>query len=376
MNKKQRFYAVFFLTTVLFLAVCGILLFALPQRTYSENENRYLTTLKPPSFSDFLDTSMQKNFTDGANDQFLCRDLWMKFATALQRAVGFQDIGGVYFGKEGYYFERILDSHLSDKRWQNNLQLLEQFAETYHTAVSFLPVPSKGNLLTDLLPANAVLYHANKLYEEIPQTLHRTAFLDVRPVLLEYKNSRQLYFKTDHHWTMDAAYLTYTAWCKVHGTKPASLETFAPDCVRRDFFGTLYSKAPDFCSLPDDFYLPVQVPDAELNIDGRQTDSIYDWQKLDSKDQYGVYFGGNFGRIDIRVKHSTSKKTLLLIKDSFANSIVPFFMKDYQHIIMIDLRYYNKPLSSLMQETAPEETLFLYELSNFAQDINFFKILK
>ncbi len=51
-------------------------------------------------------------------------------------------------------------------------------------------------------------------------------------------------------------------------------------------------------------------------------------------------------------------------------------MKDYQHIIMIDLRYYNKPLSSLMQETAPEETLFLYELSNFAQDINFFKILK
>ena len=101
MNKKHRFYAVFFLTTVLFLAVCGILLFALPQRTYSENENRYLTTLKPPSFSDFLDTSMQKNFTDGANDQFLCRDLWMKFATALQRAVGFQDIGGVYFGKEG-----------------------------------------------------------------------------------------------------------------------------------------------------------------------------------------------------------------------------------------------------------------------------------
>ena len=217
MNKKHRFYAVFFLTMVLFLAVCGILLFALPQRTYSENENRYLTTLKPPSFSDFLDTSMQKNFTDGANDQFLCRDLWMKFATALQRAVGFQDIGGVYFGKEGYYFERILDSHLSDKRWQNNLQLLEQFADTYHTAV---------------------LYHANKLYKEIPQTLHHAAFLDVRPVLLEYKNSRQLYFKTDHHWTMDAAYLTYTAWCIVHDTKPASLETFAPDCVRRDFLCT------------------------------------------------------------------------------------------------------------------------------------------
>lgn len=375
-NKKKQPFAVFFILSVLFLAVCGILLFILPQRTYSENENRYLTTLKAPSFSDFLDTSMQKNLTDGANDQFLCRDLWMKLATAMQRAVGFQDIGGVYFGKDGYYFERILDSHLSDTRWQNNLRFLEQFANTYDTDVSFLPVPSKGSLLTGLLPANAVLFQSDRLYAKIPQMLRQVSFLDIRPVLLEHASDRQLYFKTDHHWTMDAAYLAYTEWCRTQGIKPAALEAFEPGCVRKDFFGTLYSKAPDFHAQPDHFFLPVHVPEATVTIDGRQTDSIYDWGKLDTKDQYGVYFGGNFGRIEIHTKNSTSKKTLLMIKDSFANSAVPFFMADYQTIVMIDLRYYNQPVSKLIQETNPSETLFLYEISNFAQDTNFFKILK
>lgn len=376
MNRNKRSSALFFTVSVLLLAVCGVLLFVLPQRAYSENENRYLSTFQPPALSGFLDTSMQKNFTDSANDQFVCRDLWIKFATALQRAAGLQDIGGVYFGKNGYYFERILDSHLPDTRWQNNLQFLEQFADTYHTNTFFLPVPSKGTLFTELLPDNAALYQPGRLYSKISHTLHKAAFIDVRPVLIEHKSDRQLYFKTDHHWTMDAAYLAYTAWCGAHGTKPEPLETFAPKCMRKDFFGTLYSKAPDFQAQPDEFFLPANIPDADVTIDGSKTGSIYDWGKLESKDKYGVYFGGNFGRIDIRAKNSRDSKPLLIIKDSFANSFVPFLIEGYGRICMIDLRYYNKPLSSLMREINPAETLVLYEISNFAKDTHFFKILK
>ena len=149
MNQKKASATIFFTATVLFLVVCGILLFALPQRTYSENENRYLATFQPPSISAFLDTSMQKNLTDSADDQFFGRDLWMKFATGLQHTAGFRDIGGVYLGKDGYYFERILDSHLSASRYQNNLRYLEQFANIYGSKVTFLPVPSKGTILKE-----------------------------------------------------------------------------------------------------------------------------------------------------------------------------------------------------------------------------------
>ena len=95
-----------------------------------------------------------------------------------------------------------------------------------------------------------------------------------------------------------------------------------------------------------------------------------------SKDKYAVYFGGNFGRIDIELKNSRNHKKLLVIKDSFANSLIPFLMADYAQITLIDFRYFNKPVSKLIQEIQPDETLIVYEISNFAQDTNFFKILK
>lgn len=366
----------FFIISILLPALCGILLFLLPQRAYSENENRYLTTFKPPTVSGFLDTSLQQNLTDSANDQFVGRDFWMKISTALQRAVGFQDLGGVYIGKDGYYFERVLDSHLSETRYINNLHYLEQFSQTYDLSACFLPVPSKGTVLKQQLPDHAVLYDADKLFKQAEQQLQQTAFSDVRLLFLNKSSNSQLYFKTDHHWTMDAAYLAYTAWCGMYGHSILPLAKFSPKCVSEDFFGTLYSKAPDFGTQPDLLFLPSDIPDAEIAIDAKPADSIYNWDKLKTKDKYGVYFGGNFGRIDIRAKNRCDGGTLLVIKDSFANSLVPFLMADYAHIILIDFRYYNQPLSGLMQEIQPDEALILYEISNFAQDTYFFKILK
>lgn len=376
MKTKKISSAVFFIISVLLPALCGILLFLLPQRTYSENENRYLTTFQPPTASAFMDTSLQQNLTNGANDQFVGRDLWMKLSTALLRAVGFQDLGGVYIGKAGYYFERVLDSHLSESRYLNNLHYLEQFSQTYNLSACFLLVPSKGTILMQQLPDHAVLYDADKLFEQAGQQLQQTSFSDIRSLLLNESSNSQLYFKTDHHWTMEAAYLAYTAWCKMHGNAAPPLAQFSPKCVSERFFGTLYSKAPDFRAQPDRLFLPSDIPDAEITIDAKPADSIYDWSKLETKDKYGVYFGGNFGRIDIHAKNSSDSGTLLVIKDSFANSLIPFLMADYAHIIMIDFRYYNRPLSGLIQEIQPDETLILYEISNFAQDTNFFKILK
>ena len=376
MKAKKTSSVIFFILSMLLFALGGILLFALPQRTYSENENRYLTTFQPPAVSSFLDTSMQQNLTDGASDQFAGRDIWMKFATALQRAVGFQDIGGVYFGKDGYYFERVLDSHLSESRYANNLRSIEQFACSYQTDVCFLPVPSKGYVLADLLPANAVLYQADKLYTQAGQILQQAGLSDLRPLFRPEQQAGQLFFKTDHHWTMDGAYQAYTAWSKIHNRTAAPLAQFAPECASDAFFGTLYSKAPDFRAQPDHFNLPSKVPEAAVTIDGKSHDTIYDLDKLDTKDKYAVYFGGNFGRIDIHMKNSQNQRTLLLIKDSFANSLVPFLMADYAQISMIDFRYFNKPVSELIREIHPDETLILYEISNFAQDTNFFKILK
>lgn len=383
MEKLKISKIIFFIASCFILAIGGILLFALPQDTFSEDENRYLTSIQLPTLSGFMDASMQENLTDGANDQFVGRSLWVKISTALQRAVGFQDIGGVYFGESGYYFERLLDSGLSKSRYLNNLHCVEQFASLYNTKTSFLPVPSKGVILKNFLPANAVLYHADSYYKLADKQLEHADLMDIRKLLETGARNSQMYFKTDHHWTMDAAYLAYTAWCSTYGKKSAPLDAFAPTCASKSFYGTLYSKAPDFNVQPDFLFLPSKLPNAVVNIDENTVGSIYDQDKLDSKDKYGVYFGGNFAKVHIQMENKKdvqNKKTnshkLLVIKDSFANSMVPFFMENYDEIIMLDFRYYNEPVSMLMETEQPDDTLILYELSNFAQDMNFFKILK
>lgn len=382
MNQQKASSRIFFMAAILILSVSGILLFVLPEHSYSENENRYLTTFKQPSVSAFLDTSMQKNITDGANDQFAGRDLWMKFACGLQHAAGFQDIGGVYLGRNGYYFERILDSDLSEKHYTDNLNYLNQAAARYQTVKTcFLPVPSKGEILKNELPANAVLYDSDRLYAQAQKKLANVSLADIRKELTAKSKDLQLYFKTDHHWTMDAAYTAYQFWCGMHKYEPGPLKQFKPECVSDSFYGTLYSKAPEFYTQPDKLLVPSALPKADIAINGKEADSIYDRSKLNTKDKYGVYFGGNFGRIDIKRKPDSQKKqpapkTLLVVKDSFANSFVPYLMEHYSQITMLDFRYYNKPFSKLMQEIQPDELLIFYEMSNFAQDADFFKILK
>ncbi|MDE6566185.1 MAG: hypothetical protein K2K70_00455, partial [Lachnospiraceae bacterium] len=68
--------------------------------------------------------------------------------------------------------------------------------------------------------------------------------------------------------------------------------------------------------------------------------------------------------------------TLVIFKDSFANSMVPFLLQDYEEIIMIDLRYYRDSIATYLEELDDPEILILYEMSNFAQDANLVKLSK
>lgn len=375
---KNKSSLIFFAGITAMLLILGAALICMPQASFSETENRYLTNFEKPSVSGFLDTSFQDKLTKGANDQFPARDVWMKLSVELQRAIGLSDVGGVYFGKDGCYFERVLDSQISESRYLNQLRYLEQFCEKSNASVTFLPVPSAGAVLADKLPKNTPLYDSDKLYGRAGQRLKQVRFLDIRPQLQKERERSQLYFKTDHHWTMEGAYQAYAAWCQENQIAPKELGYFKPKKQSDAFFGTLYSKAPIFGAKPDKLTLPMNLPGAEVSIDEKKRDGlriIYDWEKLYTKDKYGVYFGGNFGRVDIHTGNSNGKK-LLIIKDSFANSFVPFLMPHYETITMLDFRYFNESVLKLAQRERFREALVLYEMSNFAQDMNFFKLLK
>ena len=105
-----------------------------------------------------------------------------------------------------------------------------------------------------------------------------------------------------------------------------------------------------------------------------KTASIYDSSKLKTRDQYGVFLGGNTSLIDIKTV-SESQRRLLLVKDSFANSFVPFLTPYFREIVVVDPRYYSGTIEDLMNAYRITDTMFLYSGNSFFQDNNISGVL-
>jgi len=62
-------------------------------------------------------------------------------------------------------------------------------------------------------------------------------------------------------------------------------------------------------------------------------------------------------------------KSLLLIKDSFANCFVPFLIEDYDQIIMIDYRYGKVPMKNIIEQYKEiTDVLVLFNTEKFMQN--------
>ncbi|MFG6329046.1 MAG: hypothetical protein K1W06_06150 [Lachnospiraceae bacterium] len=374
----KKTYIIYSALIFIMLAVPGLLLMVLPQREYSANENRYLDKLPEINASKIISGEFQEEVSNAFNDQFFIRDFMAGLSTSFKQALGFKDIGGVYIAKDKYYIEKITDNDISKNQLIKNLMYLSYFTEKQQADVYTMFVPSPGTILSSRLPAFAPFYNADTIYNTASTILGTQEILDLRKVLTPGSNgSRDLYFKTDHHWTLPGAYAAYKEYCTVAGLKVQPYNSFNPEKASRNFYGTLYSKAPGFTTEPDDIYV-VQTSlteNAEVICDGKKQTGIYNKEYLDKKDKYSCFFGGNYGRTDIKTGSNANRK-LLVLKDSFANSFVPFLLNDYSHITMIDARYYNKSLLDIASSENYNHILILYEASNFANDKNLYKFIK
>ena len=92
------------------------------------------------------------------------------------------------------------------------------------------------------------------------------------------------------------------------------------------------------------------------------------------KDKYKVFLSGNTGLLLIRAQ-SLERPRLLLVKDSFANSIIPFFALHYD-IDVIDPRYYKGSIKNYISENDFDTVLILYGIDTLATDLSCSNILK
>lgn len=358
-------------------------------REFSPNENRYLAETPELSWDNILSGKFQDGLEDYLRDQVCFRDGWITVKTGIQKACGDTDIGGAYVGKDGYDFEKITPEDVDEKQVDRNIKAVEDYFMTASETIdkqklSFLLVPTSGLVMQEKLPKNARLFDQAKYIDQVQKAMKDYNFVDVRDTLMDH-NDEYIYYKTDHHWTSAGACLAYEVWSEHTGGEAEKKDELAENVVSDKFRGSLYSKILDADSAYDEIWTyGLQKDDAfgskdcTVTIDEKQQlDSIYDDEKLQEKDKYAYFLGGNYGQVHIQNQKAASKakgKNILIIKDSFANSFVPFVTQDYENIYMVDLRYYNGDMKSYLQEHNITDVLVLYNISNFISDRNLHKL--
>ena len=355
---------------IVFIVSITLLHILTPDRVFSESENRVLEQLPNISWGRIIDGRFTSNFETYISDQFPYRDTWIAIKSEIELAMGKRENNDVFLGSDGYLlqkFEKPDEGSLKEK-----VRSLNAFASSLPEVNKyFMLVPNSVGILGDKLPNSAPVASEKGYIEEIEDALHEDIkFVNVYERLYANRNE-YLYYKTDHHWTTKGAYYGYRELMEAMGLYVMPENSFHIERATDDFYGTLYSKSGFRHISPDsiDLYIPKTTREYSVKYDGEDNieDSIYDMAALNKKDKYEVFLGGNYPYIEIDTD-ARAGKNLLLIKDSYANSIVPFLTEHYDEIHLIDLRYYDGSIADTIREKDIDDILILYNVITFSQD--------
>ena len=369
MSKK---YSIF-LTALfcLFLFGFGIALVVSPDREFSEQENRNLEQFQAPTLSTVFSGDFMENFEDYVVDQFPLRDDWIHLKAWSERLLGKQENNSVYFGKDN---QTLFAQFTPPSDLAQRVSYVNRLAENVSVPVYFSLIPDKSYVWADRLPDNAPLVDDGSTLQNAQALCSdQVNWIDLSQAL----QGDNVFYRTDHHWTTSGAYQAYTAlMTAIHGSY-TQLD-IQPILVSDSFYGTTWSSAGAAWVRPDEIY--TWVPEGGLTGNTTVTrypngspvaGSLYDLSRLELKDKYSMFLGGNQPLCVIQNPDAAGGK-LLVIRDSYADSLAPFLSLDYQEVHLFDPRYNRSSLSSYVEENQIDTVLVLYSAANFSSDQNLF----
>lgn len=371
MNKLQSWNII----TLFCILIFGFTLATMikPDTEYSETENRTLAQMPDASVETVFNGTFESDYETYLTDQFVARDGWIGMKTAVERMMLRRESKDIYFAKDDYLIEKHTGSFTSELA-ERNIQTLAGFVSQYEEQfgkehMSVMLIPNAVEILSDKLPPYAELHSEAEYLLQVRQALPENIWFEAGTVLQEH-DKEELYYRTDHHWTTLAAFYVYQAWAKEQGFEVPVEEDYTIETATTEFAGTIQSKLGIDTQMDtiqlyhpvEDIFYEVRKNDAE-----EPEYSMYDYNALNTKSKYDIFFGGNYAKTAIRTRQANGRK-LLVIKDSYAHCFVPFLIRDYEEITMLDIRYYNQKVSELIASEGYTDLLFLYNASGFAED--------
>ena len=383
MKKHQSVY----LNTIFLLLVFGFTIANIlrPQRARSEAENRPLETRPAVSWQPLISGSFAKAYESYLSDQFILRDEWITLRTGIERAALKQEINDVYFAKDSYLIEKHSGVFREECAGQNVTRIgafFNNLTETYGAEhLTCMVVPNAVDILRDHLPAFADPYDEEDYLSRIRDAVPEGVWFDASSVLRkshEEDASKQLYYRTDHHWTTGAAFDVFAAWAAEKGIGQTDESRYQKEVVTDSFEGTISSKLgirgrEDSIErwdpvTPFDYYLIYNQSDDIRN-------TMYQKSFLDTKDQYAYFYGGNHGLIETVMPDSSTGRRLLIVKDSYAHCFAPFACAFFDEVDLVDPRYYNASIKELISTHSYTDILFLFNAAGCAGETALARLL-
>ena len=379
--------------TALFCAFIGVFLVAnavSPDRTFSEVENRNLEQLPAVDFGtpeklfrdgNFFNGQFMRDFETYTTDQFIGRDAWVDLKARTERALGKKENNNVYFADNDTLITRF-DQPAAD-RVTENLNYVNKFVENVDIPVVFSLIPTQACIWADRLPEGAPNASQTDLMTQAQGAVTGATWADVYTPLMEHKDE-DIFYRTDHHWTSLGAYYGYTGLASALGYTPVPLSDYTPTVRSTEFYGTVFSSSGVRWVKPDT--ITTYVPDDGITVVSHTYDNsgnpveeqraLYVESFLSVKDKYSMFLGGNQSLGVVTNTNNPDGPKLLIIRDSYADSLVPFLTAHYSEIHLIDPRYYHLSVKDYVEQNGIDQALVLYSVPNFVTDGNMFWITR
>lgn len=354
--------------TVLFLLLIfgfGVAFWAVPDNGFSPEENRPLQTFPTFSADGWLEGKVSSQLITYYSDQFPLRGTWLDLYAFGELGTGRGESNGVLVAPNGQLAVRRFDAYLSrferledtDYYSPDHVQRGLNALIDLDKALSERKIPLCVLLAPRTIDVTAADFgYPTELTDGLDETIrHTLGDAGVNSVeLLEtfremHEAGEYVYYRTDHHWTTRGAYIAYTAVMESFGMGQKVIPE-SHFTVREipDFYGTTYSRSGLFFVPADTLEIWEAADDGrytvfELNGEEKRTviESGFISEKyLSEKDKYGAFLDGTHRMLFIMDKEAAAKgesrPRLLLARDSFANSMVPFLARHFD-ICMVNL---------------------------------------
>lgn len=355
----------------LLIAVMGIAIFILPPSSFSEDENRSLATFPAFSLGALASGEWTADVSSFYADQFPVRRTMVQLKAMCELTQLKGQNNGVILGSNETLIKRLEYNDTSIAvRNLTAIADLRAALEGDGISVELAVAPRAIDVLGRELPPLYGTDRSGAIWDTI--AAHQSDATRYRDALRDMSMAGEyVWYRTDHHWTTDGAYAAYVELGQQLSYTPYPASDFERVVVSTEFYGTTYSSSGLYFVEPDTICFYRYAGDEEYVVEnmltGNRLDGFYDTSYLDGKDKYSAFIGGNNAHVRVCRADGgdADKPTLVLVKDSYAHSLVPFLARHYK-LEIIDLRSYTGSVAKLSRERGACGVLVLTGVDNLA----------